>query len=85
MSFVRRLVAILLAVLAFTATASARNTVPFSGGYRPGTIVIVTNARTLFLRYAVSDELLDMARTIEHQQRSVPCAGEVAGRVHHPL
>lgn len=47
MTFLRRLAALLVAVLALTATASARDIVPF-GGYQPGTIVIVTNARTLY-------------------------------------
>lgn len=46
MSFVRYL-AVLFALLTFAAPASARDAVPF-GGYAPGTVVIFTNARTLY-------------------------------------
>lgn len=42
-----RLAAILIALVAFAATAQARDVVPF-GGYAPGTIVIVTSGRTLY-------------------------------------
>ena len=46
MTFVRYLAA-LIALLTFAASAAARDMVPF-GGYAPGTIVIFTNARTLY-------------------------------------
>lgn len=47
MSLARRLLAAAIALVAIIAPASAREVVPFSG-YRPGTIVIVTHARTLY-------------------------------------
>lgn len=46
MTFFRYLAA-LVAFLTFAASAEARDMVPF-GGYAPGTVVIVTNARTLY-------------------------------------
>jgi lipoprotein-anchoring transpeptidase ErfK/SrfK len=47
MSFLARLAAVLIALVAFAATARAREVVSFAG-YAPGTIVIVTSARTLY-------------------------------------
>jgi lipoprotein-anchoring transpeptidase ErfK/SrfK len=35
-------------LLGLAASSHARETVAFSGGYRPGTIVVYTNARTLY-------------------------------------
>lgn len=46
MTFFRYLAAV-LALLTFAAPATARDMVPF-GGYAPGTVVIATNARTLY-------------------------------------
>jgi lipoprotein-anchoring transpeptidase ErfK/SrfK len=50
MTFARRLAALLVAAIALVAAqpASAGTTVAFGGGYRPGSIVIVTHARELF-------------------------------------
>lgn len=47
MTFVRRIVLILLALFALAAPAAARDVVPFNG-YTRGTIVIATNARALY-------------------------------------
>ncbi len=41
------------ALLFAPALARAGETVPFNGGYRPGTIVIITNARQLY--YVLGD------------------------------
>ena len=47
MNLVARIVAIVVALVALSAAAAARDVVPF-GGYAPGTIVIVTNQRALY-------------------------------------
>ncbi len=47
MIVVRRLAAILIALIACAAPAAARDVVPF-GGYAPGSIVIFTHTRTLY-------------------------------------
>ena len=47
MNLVARIIAIVVALVALSAAASARDVVPF-GGYPPGTIVIVTNQRVLY-------------------------------------
>lgn len=50
MKFSGRLAAVALAAFTFIAAspAFARDVVPFSASYRPGTIVVMTNARQLF-------------------------------------
>jgi len=55
MKFVRHWLSYLFAAALLLAPSLARagETVPFNGGYRPGTIVIITNARQLY--YVLGD------------------------------